>query len=248
MDRQRIIVLCATRRGRLFLERLLRLAPDAVLTVVSFREEPWEPPFLDDIRSVAEAAGATFVEAKHLDRPPAAEVWASAPVDLLFAISWRYMVPPAIFRSVDGGAYVFHDSLLPAYRGFSPTVWAILNGERQTGASLIEMAEGVDEGDIVDQRVVAIGPDETIAEVMEGVTGAYLSLLEGNLPALRAAARGGPAMERRPQNAAAATYGCKRLPEDNRIDWSLPARRVYDLIRAAARPTRARSRPWRAAA
>jgi methionyl-tRNA formyltransferase len=97
--------------------------------------------------------------------------------------------------------------------------------------TLFEMVDQVDAGDIVDQVPVPIGPDDAIGEVMEAVTGRYLELLERNLPALLA----GKA-PRRPQDHSLATFTCKRLPEDNRIDWSAPTQRIHDLVRAVTRP------------
>lgn len=224
-------LLCAAHRGYLFLERLSELLPHAELTVVSFREEPWEPPFLDDIAALAAARGARFFEAKHVGADPVRAFWDSTPVDLAFAVSWRYIVPSHVFRRPRLGTFVFHDSLLPEYRGFSPTVWAIINGEDHTGVTLFEMSEEVDAGDIVAQERVPIGPDEPIGVVLERVTATYLRLLEQHLGALLTGRA-----PRRPQDHARATYTCKRLPEDNRIDWTAPARRIYDLIRAVGPP------------
>jgi len=226
-----ICVLCATHRGRRFLERLMNLLPDATYTVFSFREESWEPPYLEDLRRLATGRGARFFEARDVGQVDLATVWDAAPVDFLFAVSWRYLVPASVFSRSRRGAYVFHDSLLPAYRGFSPTVWAVANDETRTGVTLLTMADGVDAGQMVDQCAVPIGRDEFINSVMERVTDAYLELLEKNLPALL-----GNTARMQPQNDSLATYCCKRLPEDNRIDWHWPARRVFNLIRATAKP------------
>lgn len=219
----RIVLCCATRRGLRFLERLHALAPAAELTVFSFREEPHEPPFLDAIAAACAERGARFAEAR--------QVAPDGDFDLLFAVSWRYLIPPAVYRRARLGAYVFHDSLLPAYRGFSPTVWAMIHGERETGVSLFAMSEGFDQGDVADQQAVPIGAEETIADVMERVTGAYLELLERNYPDL-AAGRA----RLRPQAHHLATYCCKRLPSDNRIDWQASTREIHDLVRAVTRP------------
>jgi methionyl-tRNA formyltransferase len=227
----RIALLGATRRGHLFLEKLASLAPDAELLVFSFREEPWEPPFLDDLRALTLARGGQFFEAKQLGSPRWTPVWESAPVDLMLVVSWRYMLPPTVFRRPRLGTFVFHDSLLPEYRGFAPTVWALLNGEDHTGVTLFEIAESVDSGDVVDQQRVPIGPDDAIGVVLERVTEAYLQLLERNLGALLS----GQAA-RRSQDEARATYTCKRLPEDNAIDWSAPTERIFNLIRAVSAP------------
>ncbi len=125
-------------------------------------------------------------------------------------------------------APTFFTILLPQYRGFSPTVWAIINGEDHTGATLFRIADGVDEGDIVDQERIAIGPHETIGTVLERVTQAYLTLLESEF--------GRPAFGKhnaRCSRHKARTYTCKRLPEDNLIDWAWPTKRIYHLIRGS---------------
>ncbi len=230
-ERPRVALLCATRRGLLVLRRLVELLPDADLLVFSFREEPGEPPFLDEIRDCATAAGARFHETRNVGSTALAGLWESEPVDLLLAVSWRYMVPPRVYERARRGAFVFHDSLLPTYRGFAPTVWAIVNGEAQTGVTLFHMVEGVDAGDIVDQQSVPIGPHDTIAELLERVTAVYVELLGRNLHALL----DGTA-PRRPQPHELATYTCRRSAEDNRIDWRAPTRATYDLVRAVTRP------------
>ena len=208
----------------------MALVPGARLTVVSFPEEPGEPPFFEAIGALAERSGAAFREARQVGGATCADLW-EQPLDLLFAVSWRYMVPPAVYRRPARGAYVFHDSLLPAYRGFAPTVWAIVNGERETGATLFEMTETVDSGAIVGQRRVPIAADDTIAEVLEKVTEAYLDLLSAYI---------GPLLDgtapRREQDGGQATYTCRRLAADGRIDWSAPTTAIYNLIRGHGRP------------
>lgn len=227
----RIALFCATRRGLRFLEKLHALAPQAELVVCSFREEPHEPAFLDDIRKFCARTGAKFFETKQAGSATMMEFWQSNPIDLSFAVSWRYMIPADVYRRAGKGSFVFHDSLLPKYRGFAPTVWAIVNGEDHTGATLFEMTDRVDDGDIVGQQSVPISQTDTIADLLERVTQAYLSLLEQNIQGLMAGTA-----PRRKQDASAATYCCKRLPEDNRIDWTRPAREVHNLIRATTRP------------
>lgn len=226
-----IVLLCARTRGLAFLEKLVELAPDARLTVLSFRENDHELPFLDATRERAEAAGAHFIETTRVGHPRWRDYWDENPVDLMFCVSWRYMVPRESYERARLGTFVFHDSLLPEYRGFAPTMWSILNGEDHTGVTLFEISEAVDEGDVVDQQRIPIGPDETIADLTETVTATYLELLERNLPALLAGTAA-----RTPQDHARATYGCKRIPEDNQIDWSASSEAIYNLIRAVTRP------------
>ena len=227
----RIVLLCATRRGYRFLEKLAGLVPGHELFVFSFREESWEPPFLDSIRELTEAVGGKFFEAKQVGSSRYAEFWETTDIDLLLVVSWRYLLSPEIYQRPRLGTFVFHDSLLPAYRGFSPTVWAIINGESQTGVTLFNIAAEVDAGDIVDQQSVPIGSDDTIAQVMEKVTQIYMELLERNL--MRLLTGDAP---RTPQDHARATYTCKRVPQDNLIDWHSTSDRIYNLIRAVTAP------------
>ena len=227
----KIVLLCATRRGLRVLQELARLAPEAELVVFSFREEPWEPPFLEAIRDETLARGGTFHEARQVGGAKWKSFWESTPVDLMLAVSWRYLVPPEVYRSARRGAFVFHDALLPAYRGFAPTVWALINGETHSGVTLFEIAEGVDEGKIVDQERVPIGPDESIGVVIERVTETYLQLLERNLERLLTGTA-----PRREQDHARATFTCRRTLEDNLIDWRGSTESIFNLIRAASAP------------
>ena len=124
-----------------------------------------------------------------------------------------------------------HGSLLPKYRGRVPVNWAIINGERETGATLHEMVAKPDAGRIVDQQSVPILPDDTALEVFNKVTVAAEMVLDRSLPNLVAGAA-----ELRPQDLSQGGYFGGRKPEDGRIDWSQAARNVHNLVRAVAPP------------
>lgn len=226
----RIVLLAATRRGVRVAERLMELVPPARVTLVTFKEEPGEPLFFDDMQALADRRGAAFVEARQVGSPRLAALWEDE-VELLLAVSWRYMVPQRVFTSARRGAFVFHDSILPRYRGFAPTVWAIVNGEDHTGATLFEMVDAVDAGAIIAQRRVPIHTDDTVATVIEAVTDAYVAILEGHLGALLDGSA-----RREAQDEAVATYTCKRVAADGRIDWGRSTREIHNLVRAHTRP------------
>jgi methionyl-tRNA formyltransferase len=227
----RLVVFCATHRGYLFLKKLRQLQPESELIVFSFREEPWEPPFMDDIRNFTAACGGKFLEARQVGAETLQPFWESNSADLMFAVNWRYIIPRAVFNRAKLGSYVFHDSLLPKYRGFSPTVWAIINGETQTGVTLFEISDAFDSGDIVDQQPVSIAVNETIATVMEHVNEAYLHLIQRNWEKLVTGT-----VTKTPQDHSQATYTCKRIPEDNQIDWAQSTESIFNLIRAVTMP------------
>jgi methionyl-tRNA formyltransferase len=109
--------------------------------------------------------------------------------------------------------------------------WAILRGERRTGNTMMFLAAGADTGDIIDQRVVAIGPDDTCATVYAAVAQAGATMLREHLPALLAGTA-----PRRPQDHGEADLLPKRTPEMGITDWQRPARQVHDWIRALTHP------------
>ena len=227
----KVVLLGATRRGILFLERLVQLLPAAQLSVFGFPEEPWEPPFLEELRALTVTSGGQFLEGKQVGADRFRSFWESTAVDLMFAVSWRFMIPARVYNLPRLGTFVFHDSLLPEYRGFAPTVWSMINGEDHTGVTMFRIAEEVDAGDVVDQERVPIGPDETIHKIMERVTQTYLDLLERNLG--RLVAGDVPLVA---QDHSRATYTCKRLPQDNCINWKASSESIYNLIRAVSAP------------
>ena len=224
----RVGLCCATDRGRRVLEALASV-DDLELVVASFREESWEPPFLDEIRAGAERADAPFFETRRL--ATVADDFFADPVDVLLCVSWRYLIPRSVYERATRGGFTMHDSLLPAYRGFSPTVWAMINGEPRTGVTLLQMVEDVDAGDVFAQRDVEIGPDDDIADVIERVTGAYVEMATEQIPALLDGALVG-----QPQAHEGATFTTKLGPDDFVIDWSWPSQRIHDLVRATTRP------------
>jgi methionyl-tRNA formyltransferase len=93
------------------------------------------------------------------------------------------------------------------------------------------MSEQVDQGPIVDQAAISIGPRESIRQIFEKVTGAYLEILDRSFESLL---RGNPRLQE--QDHARATYRRRREDSDNRIDWGLDSTTIFNLIRAVTRP------------
>ncbi|HEX6827379.1 MAG TPA: formyltransferase [Burkholderiales bacterium] len=151
--------------------------------------------------------------------------------DFLFSFYYRQMLGERLLAAPGRGALNMHGSLLPRYRGRVPVNWAVINGESETGATLHYMVAKPDAGDIVDRQAVPIQPDDTAGEVFDKVTVAAEMVLHRSLPGLIAATA-----PRIPQDLSAGSYFGGRRPEDGRIDWSAPARRVHDLVRGVAPP------------
>ena len=207
---------------------LLAHAIDVAL-VVTHRDDPREDIWFGSVERLARAHG---IEVATPDDPAAVagRVAAAAP-DFLFSFYYRHILPAQSLRTARRGAYNVHGSLLPKYRGRVPVNWAVLRGERETGATLHEMVAKPDAGRIVDQMAVPILPDDTALDVFRKVTVAAELIVDRSLPRLI----DGTATFA-PQDLAAGSYFGGRKPEDGRIDWTKSAREIHDLVRAVAPP------------
>jgi methionyl-tRNA formyltransferase len=141
------------------------------------------------------------------------------------------MLSPEVLASASRGGYNMHGSLLPRYRGRVPVNWAILHGEHETGATLHRMEAKPDAGDIVDQMAVPILPDDVALDVFRKVTVAAELVLRRSLPSILEGTD--PRIE---QDLSRGSYFGGRRPEDGRIDWTMGARAIHDLVRAVAPP------------
>jgi methionyl-tRNA formyltransferase len=151
--------------------------------------------------------------------------------DFLFSFYYRRMLPPSVLSCASRGAYNMHGSLLPKYRGRVPVNWAVLRGERETGATLHEMLAKPDAGRIAGQMAVPILPDDRAIDVFRKVTTAAEIVLDRALPGLLDGS-----LQLTEQDLGAGSYFRGRKPEDGRIDWSKGAREIHDLVRAVAPP------------
>ncbi|MFA7268642.1 MAG: formyltransferase [Sterolibacterium sp.] len=202
-----------------------------VALVVTHQDNPAETIWFD---SVAELAALHDIPCITPDDPNAAaiaaQIAAAAP-DFLFSFYYRLMLKPALLALAKRGAYNMHGSLLPKYRGRVPVNWAVLHGERETGATLHRMLEKPDAGALVAQQAVPILPDDTALEVFRKVTVAAEMALDSVLPQLL----DGTAAEL-PQDLSQGSYFGGRKAEDGRIDWRRPAQAIHNLVRAVAPP------------
>ncbi|GAB7021531.1 methionyl-tRNA formyltransferase [Salidesulfovibrio brasiliensis] len=151
--------------------------------------------------------------------------------DAVVVVSWRYLIPESCFGVPTHGIYVLHDSLLPKYRGFAPTNWVIINGEAETGVTLMHIAMVVDAGDVVDQRRVDILPEDNAASLGARLTDLYPRMVVDNLKAMLSGT-----CPRIPQDHTQATYACKRTPEDGRLDFTRGAGEIVRLVRGLTYP------------
>ncbi len=199
--------------------------------VLTHPDDPGENLWFERVADVAAEHGIPVVLVDQgLDESQIERVRALR-ADYVFSFYFRRMLPQAVLDAARVAALNMHGSLLPRYRGRVPVNWAVLHGETETGATLHLMQAKPDAGDIVAQQAVPILPDDTAREVFDKVTVAAEIALWQVLPSLL---RG--EIPRRPNRLEQGSYFGGRKPEDGRIDWSLPAAQIYNLIRAVAPP------------
>lgn len=151
--------------------------------------------------------------------------------DFILAIGWYYMIPQKFIDIVPKGAAGIHASMLPKGRGNAPLVWALINGESETGITFFFFSEGVDNGEIIGQKKILINDNETIATLLEKVEKKSISLLLESMPRI---SDGSVKTIKQDENYA--TYYRKRAPEDGIIDWSKNSEQIDRFIRAQTRP------------
>lgn len=199
--------------------------------VVTHEDDPSEQRWFASVAEVARAAGSDVVTpADPAEVETVREIAALEP-DFIFSFYYRRLLPARLLGLARRGALNMHGSLLPKYRGRAPVNWAILHGERETGASLHYMVAKPDAGALVDQQAVPIGPDDTAREVSERVAAAAVTVLRRSLPGLIA----GTAVAR-PLDLTQGSYFGGRKPADGEFSWDWPAERIHNLVRAVAPP------------
>jgi len=202
-----------------------------VRCVVTHLDDPGERRWFASVAATASEYGIECRTSDGADDPGLLEYLRSLAPDFLFSFYYRHLLPDALLDTARRGALNMHGSLLPKYRGRAPVNWAVLHGEKETGATLHYMVARADAGDIVDQQAVPILPDDTAFEVMQKVTVAAEMVLVRTLPALIAGTA-----PRRAKVIEPGQYFGRRRPEDGRIDWQKSAREIHNLVRAVAPP------------
>lgn len=150
--------------------------------------------------------------------------------DCLLSINYLFILDSDVLGMADV-AVNFHGSLLPKYRGRTPHVWAIINGEKQCGITAHMMNSKCDDGDIIKQLVVPIGEEDTGASILNKYNGLYPDFV---LEITFLLEKG--CIKSYPQDIKKATYYGKRTPDDGRINWDWQKERIRNWVRAQATP------------
>jgi methionyl-tRNA formyltransferase len=181
----------------------------------------------DPVKQKAIQLGIPVRQHKSLKAPAVREEFLSLDADLAILAFVTQIVPQQVFSVPRLGSICFHPSLLPKYRGASAINWALIKGEPVTGLSLFWVDAGIDTGPILLQKQVAVDPDDTTGSLyfnkifplgIDAIGEAVDLIKSGNPPRIA-------------QDESKATYDPPCRDEHARIDWAIPAQKIYNLIR-----------------
>lgn len=172
-------------------------------------------------------AGLPVLQPQRAREPGFADTLGQLSPDLVVVAAFGQILPERVLALPRFGCINLHTSLLPKYRGAAPIQWAILNGEDETGVTIMKMDAGLDTGDVLAQATTPIGPEETSGTLHDRLARMGAELLLQTIPDYVEGK-----ISPRPQPAEGATYAPKIGKQDGAIDWTQPAWRLRNRVRA----------------
>lgn len=228
MTRLRIVFMGTPALAATILEVLLREEQFEIIAAVT---QPDQPKGRDlqlhpsDVKQLALSRGVPLFQPQRARDAEFIEQMRVLAPDLVTVAAFGQLLPPALLEVPKFGCLNVHTSLLPKYRGAAPIQWAILNGDAETGVTIMKMDAGLDTGDIVSQEPTTITDEDTAGTLHARLAEMGARLLVRTIPAY---AQG--TLVPRPQPPGA-THARKIRKEDGRIDWSQPAIAIWNRIR-----------------
>lgn len=146
--------------------------------------------------------------------------------ELIAVAAYGRILPVDILDYPPFGCINVHSSLLPKYRGSAPIHWAILNGDNESGVTIMHMAKAMDAGDVIAQAVTPIDPNETVETLHDRLAQMGAALLTEVVEQLR-----DRTATRTPQDDSQVTYAPMLSRELSPLDWTRTARQLHDQVR-----------------
>jgi methionyl-tRNA formyltransferase len=146
--------------------------------------------------------------------------------DLIVVAAYGQILPANILTLPRFGCLNVHTSLLPRYRGAAPIQWAILNGDAETGVTIMKMDEGLDTGAIITQATTPIHPEDNAETLHDRLARMGAELLMQTIPEYVAGK-----LPSRPQPIEGVSHAPKIKKQDGHIDWNQPARAIWNRVR-----------------
>lgn len=146
--------------------------------------------------------------------------------DLIITAAYGQIIPQALLDTPRLGCINVHASLLPLYRGGAPVHQAIIDGQDKTGVTIMYMVKKMDAGDMIAQKETPINDEDTVGVLYDRLSDLGAQLLKETLPDVLNGTNA-----RIPQDESKVTYAPTLSREDERIDWNLSAKQVYNKVR-----------------
>jgi len=178
------------------------------------------------VKVAAQELGLPIIQPKSARNGELAQALRDARVDVAIVVAYGKILPKDVLEAPPLGCINVHGSLLPKYRGAAPVQWAVIDGEAETGVSIMQLDEGMDTGPVWAERRVAIGPEETSGELLARLAPIGAAALIETLPMI-ASGTARPIV----QDHARATHAKMLDKTDGAIDWAQPARAIAARIR-----------------
>jgi methionyl-tRNA formyltransferase len=178
------------------------------------------------VKEVADAAGIPIYQPEKIRAPEIELKLRELAPAVIIIIAYGQIIPGRLLPIPHLGWINLHASLLPKYRGAAPIAWAVANGETLSGNTTMRIDAGMDTGEMLLQEELQIGADETAPELAERLSEAGARLMVETLRGLQSGK-----LTSRQQVHAAASYAPMLKREDGRIDWTRPAREIYNRMR-----------------
>lgn len=179
------------------------------------------------VKEVAVEAGITVYQPKRVREPEFLETLKELSPDVVVVVAFGQIIPQAVLDVPKLGCLNVHGSLLPKYRGAAPIQWAVIDGERESGVTIMRMDAGLDTGDMITTRVVKLEEKETGGSLFDKLSQAGADLLTETLDQLEA---GTVTYEKQPAESST-DYARMLKKEDGQIDWNKSAAELERLIR-----------------
>lgn len=221
----RIIVNGQQAFGRACLEAILDKGEDEVVAVFTAPDKEGRP--VDPLKELAVERGVPVVQPPNYKDPEVLEGLRALNADLMVMAYMIIFVPEEARNIPTYGSICFHPSLLPLHRGPSSINWPIIWGAEKSGLTIFWPDDGLDEGAILVQKEVEIGPDDTLGTVYFDKI--FPLGIESVLEAIDLVRSGNP--PRIPQDDSKATYESWCRKANAKIDWDRSVGEVYNLIR-----------------
>lgn len=178
------------------------------------------------IKQEAEKHGLSVLQPQRLKNSPEVDQIKAWRPDLIVTAAYGQILPSSLLDLPRLGCINVHASLLPKYRGGAPIHQAIINGEQETGVTIMYMVEKLDAGDILTQVKVPIEDDDDVGSLHDKLSAAGATLLKETIPLLEKGM-----ITPKPQDESQATFAPTLTREDEKIDWQEESAVVYNHIR-----------------